>query len=207
MDIIKIMIEKGMFTQEEVDAADKRDADLQQAQEDHYNQWKPWLDANLDMVNGYLAAQRMFDKLGSASEDNVITVKPTKANLNSLIQFSKSRYNEYKKSEYVQYCLDALNNASPAKPLVYVPETTTGCFSAGAHGHGGKKGSSRFNAKFTTAGTYEMVVPFGMPFLILDHNKIVLFEGFYYNMIEVDQTLLDKYQEYRSGKPESNLPF
>lgn len=196
-----------LFTQEELDAFNKKEAEKKAHREKFEAEWKDWLKENQITAIAYQQMDYLFNLLERTKEDSVITIKLTKKNLNEIIQFSSSRYNDYKKSDYVRWCYEAVKNASPDTPLDSVGEATTGCFSPGAFGHGGKKGSSRFNAKFTTSGTYSMDVVFGMPFLILDNSKIVLFEGFEYNPVVKNKEIVEKYKLYKSGKKEDDIPF
>lgn len=197
----------SLFSEEELKSFEKKELKRVKEQEEHQAYWAEWIKENENIALGYIMMQEMFDMLSNIDNDDLITIKCTKKNLNEIIQFSSSRANEFKKSDYVQFCYDSIKSANPNNPLKDVMKTTTGCFSAGAFGHGGKKGSSRFNAKFTTSGTYEMKIPFGMPFLILDDSKLVLFEGFDYKPVDVNQEILDKYFDYKKGKKSLDLPF
>ena len=175
---------------------------------EHFAEWKPWLEKHESTVTGYNTWLDMQEMLKNISEENLLIIKPLKKNLNEVIQFSSSRHNEFKKSDYVRMCFDAIKNATISQPIHSVIETTTGCFSSGAHGHGGKKGSSIFNAKFTNSGTYRMEIPFGQPYLILDNCKLVVFEGFDYDAeVVIEQNILDKYKEYKSGKSQHDDEF
>lgn len=206
MDLLKRL----GITEEEIAASQEKERLLQEEIKAHEEAWRPWLEQHRDTVLGYRMWLRMSQMLKEINSENLLIIKPLKKNLNDIIQFSSSKYNEYKKSDYVNWCYRAIQNASPSNPIDEVWETTTGCFSAGAHGIGGKKGGSRFAAKFTTSGTYRMDIPFGLPFLLLDNTKLVIFEGFdYWKDITVDQDILDKYEEYEKGKPadDDRLPF
>lgn len=169
--------------------------------------WKPWKEKNLLTAKGFERSELLFNRLDNSDESDILIIKPTKKNLNEIIKFSTSKYNDYKKSDFVRWCYEELKEASPELPISGTPQVTTGCFSAGAHGQGGKKGSTRFKAKFTNSGTYELVVVFGMPFLILDSGLTVLFEGFDYKKPKIITKLMKEYEEYKRKDGIEELPF
>ncbi len=196
------------MTESDIQKQDEKQQKIEEEQIAFQNQWKPWLNEHESTAIGYNTLIDMQNMRKNISEENILIVKPLKKNLNAIIQFSSSKHNEFKKSDYVRLCFDAIHDSTTDNPIDSVMETTTGCFSSGAHGHGSKKGGATFNAKFTTSGTYRLEIPFGQPYLILDNCKLVLFEGFDYDAkVVVNQDVLDKYREYKIGQHQDGIEF
>lgn len=194
------------ITPEEQAEFDRKEKARIEATDAFYDKWKEWSNKNMPFIHAYQWLDKLLPVITEPTHDNVLIIKGTKKNLNEIIQFSSSRYNDYKKSDFVGWCYDYIRNADQTVPLEKTGEAITGCFSAGAHGHGGKKGSARFNAKFLNSGKYQFVVPFGMPVLILNDSLYVIFEGFDYKDVHRDAKILSDYEHYKKELSEIEQP-
>ena len=116
-------------------------------------------------------------------------IRPNAASLNKLINWSSSRYNAYCKADVVEAILNRVHSRQPEH---YQSEVwQSGAFSAGAHGHGGRGyGGRNFAITGQRGGHYQLFLVDSYPYLIINSNTVVLFEGVDYPPLVVDEQFL-----------------
>lgn len=160
--------------------------------------WGAWQEKSKEKFVREPIAKELKTLIENGAE--ILCVKANKSQLNKLITWSSSRYNEYKKSYVVCSIIHKVDciEYPHFKDYSYV----TGCFSAGAHGvAGGTLGGSNFKTAYRKYSSYQIVVLDSLPYLLLDNTDIVQFAGFDYpKYIEVDEEFMSAYTEFQTEK-------
>ncbi|RZD19647.1 hypothetical protein [Pseudoalteromonas sp. MEBiC 03485] len=129
-------------------------------------------------VTRWNASATFVNKVAKKSE--VLLCRAIKSELNPLIRWSTSRFNEWKKSDFIDKVITLTKtNASHYDS----GEVVAGSFGAGSVGHGGAFGTSNYATK-GAGGTYRIVCLDGYVYVfLLDSNQVILFEGDCYPLV------------------------
>jgi hypothetical protein len=94
---------------------------------------------------------------------------PTKQNLTKVLQWSSSKFNEYKKADVVSAFVDAVQVGAKTN---YVTNYSSGSYSAGGAGSATSKvGGRNFSVK-GTGGEYELIHVSGVPYLYVVGDRL-----------------------------------
>ncbi|MDI4652622.1 MULTISPECIES: hypothetical protein [Pseudoalteromonas] len=109
-----------------------------------------------------------------ANKYEVLICTATKAKLNSIIRWSSSRFNQWKKPDFIDKIIMLTKSNVPHYDS---GEVVAGSFGAGGVGHGGTFGTSNYATK-GAGGTYRLICLNGFVYVFLiDTNQVILFEG------------------------------
>lgn len=110
-----------------------------------------------------------------------IICRSTKSDLNRYIRWSSSRYNQWKKSDFI----DKIITLSKANVTHYDSgEVVAGSYGAGSVGHGNAFGTSNYSTR-GTGGSYRLISLDGFIYVfLLESTQVILLEGACYPTIQ-----------------------
>lgn len=155
------MLLSGLFDPELVDKLDAYNKQRDIAISDFKATWK---NSAFELEEAHTSLSDQLSLL--LAENKVIEIAPTKSALNKVIKWSSSKFNEYKKCEFIETVMEELTRKSP--------KYTSRHFTSGSYG-AGSTGNARSNYGIKgTGGDYE-VITYGLNTYIVHGETVISF--------------------------------